>query len=142
MTPTSLADFLRWLAIAPASTTIAAPDLRAILEPLAVDRTTSSPVSPPDVPAATWREKLWSVPPETRLGVREAAEACGRPVSWIYRHTSEKSASADDRLPHKKFDGELTFVVGELRAWLTAHEETVKQGGPVASLTLSPRRAS
>src|SRR5690348_6076242 len=98
----TVADVVRWLELAPASTLVAAPDLARILAPLAdapaaADQATIAP-------EATWREKLWSVPPETRIGVPEVAEAIGRPRSWVYRHTSEKAAGAD-RLPHRRLDG-------------------------------------
>jgi hypothetical protein len=68
----------------------------------------------------TWRERLWTVPAETRLGTREAAEAIGRPVSWVYRRTGEHCPNAP--LPHRRLDGELVFLAGELRAWLEEHE--------------------
>jgi hypothetical protein len=77
---------------------------------------------------------------ETRLGVREAAEALGRPVSFVYRHTSEKAAGGA-RLPHRRLDGELVFVAGELRSWLREHEETIEPGR-MDRLSLITRRAS
>lgn len=83
--------------------------------------TTISPSSP------TWRVLLWTVPAETRIGRTELLEAVGRPRSWIYRHTAAK---AEHRIPHRKLDGELVFVVGEVRAWLKAQEEIV-QAGPL-----------
>jgi predicted DNA-binding transcriptional regulator AlpA len=70
--------------------------------------------------ASSWRERLWTVPADTRLGVIEVAEAMGRPKSWVYRRTSVKSGKAP--LPHRKLDGELVFVAGDVRAWLKRHE--------------------
>jgi predicted DNA-binding transcriptional regulator AlpA len=74
----------------------------------------------------TWRERLWIVPAETRIGVAELTEALGRPRSWVYRHTSGKT------IPHRKLDGELVFVAGEIRAWIRDREE-VEAGGPMDS---------
>jgi hypothetical protein len=71
----------------------------------------------------TWRERLWLVPGGTRLGAREAAEAVGRPVSWVYRRTGAKSQKAP--LPCRRLDGELVFTAGELRAWMDSHETVV-----------------
>ena len=70
-----------------------------------------------------WKERLWSCHCETRLGVRELAEAVGRSRSWVYRHTSPKSGFP--LIPHRKLDGELVFVVSEIREWLMLHEEIV-----------------
>jgi predicted DNA-binding transcriptional regulator AlpA len=71
----------------------------------------------------TWRERLWTVPAETRIGVRELMEATGRSRDWIYRGTSPKAG--DDRIPHRKLDGELVFQVGELREWLRSREDVI-----------------
>jgi predicted DNA-binding transcriptional regulator AlpA len=71
----------------------------------------------------TWRERLWVVPDETRLGVRELAEALGRPRSWVYRHTSKRSGL--QLLPHRKLDGDVVFVAAEIRAWVASHEDVV-----------------
>lgn len=79
---------------------------------------------PTEAESATWRERLWTAPAETRIGTYEVAEALGRPVSWIYRHTSRKSGYA--LLPVRKLDGELVFVVGEIRAWIRDHEEVIR----------------
>jgi len=68
----------------------------------------------------TWRERLWLVPAETRLGVREVSEALGRSRSWLYKHIAT--------VPHRKLDAELTFLAGELRAWIRDAEETVRGG--------------
>jgi predicted DNA-binding transcriptional regulator AlpA len=115
-----ISDLLRWLQGAPPGTAIPAA---AIAEILAALPSTASREPPPEPLPLTWREKVWLVPAETRLGVREAAQAIGRPVSWIYRRTGEKSAKAP--LPHRKLDGELVFVAGELRAWMEGHEAVI-----------------
>lgn len=115
----SLASLVAWLRSAPPGTTVPAGSLADELEPLLATGPTL--VTPPPAGApATWRTMLWTVPPETRMGAREVAEAIGRPVSWVYRRTGERASKA--RLPHRKLDGELVFVAGEVRAWLQAHE--------------------
>jgi hypothetical protein len=77
----------------------------------------------------SWRTLLWTAPPECRIGREELAEAVARPRSWVYRHTQAK---AERRLPHRKLDGELVFLVGEVRQWLKESEEIV-QAGPLES---------
>lgn len=65
----------------------------------------------------TWRERLWTVPPETRLSLAEAAEALARSKSWIYKRTSARTALA--RIPHSRLaGGKLEFSAGELRNWI------------------------
>lgn len=76
-------------------------------------------------PAVPWRILLWTAPGETRIGRRELLEAVGRPASWLYRHTGP---AAEHRIPHRKLDGELVFVVGEIRAWLREREEIIEAG--------------
>src|SRR5690349_2838866 len=98
----TLADVVRWLEQAPGDTLLPA---RSVLEML---RDAAAPavdvVRPGHEPQpVTWRERLWIVPPETRLGVAELSEAIGRPRSWIYRHTSARSGL--DLLPYRKLDG-------------------------------------
>ncbi len=85
--------------------------------------------NPRPIDAATWRERLWTAPSETRIGRQELLEAVGRPASWLYRHSSPKSECT--RIPHRKLDGELVFVVGEVRQWLIDHEEIVVPGRPL-----------
>ncbi|GIW51201.1 MAG: hypothetical protein KatS3mg081_0556 [Gemmatimonadales bacterium] len=70
--------------------------------------------------APTWRERLWTCPPETRLGVLEVAEALGRPRSWVYRAVSPSRGR--DRLPAKRLDGELVFEAGAVREWVKRRE--------------------
>ena len=78
-----------------------------------------------DGDTASWRERLWTADPEVRLGRAELLEAVGRPRSWIYRHTHSK---AKNPIPNRKLDGELVFIVGEIRTWLREHEEIIRAG--------------
>ncbi|MDH5761268.1 MAG: helix-turn-helix domain-containing protein [Gemmatimonadota bacterium] len=83
---------------------------------------------PTDAPAlelvptveSTWREKLWTAPAETRIGVRELAEALGRSTSWVYKRFSAK---ADHPIPHRRIGGEVVVTVKELREWIRRHEQ-------------------
>ena len=81
-----------------------------------------------DRPAATcdhdpnWREKLWSVPPETRLDAEQAAEAAGLSKSRLYKLTSA------EEIPFRKLAGGLVFVAGELRTWLRERESVEVEG--------------
>lgn len=130
----TLADVVRWLEQAPGDTLLPA---RSVLEMLR-GATPTAEVTPDIQPQPTsWRERLWTVPPETRLGVAELSQAIGRPRSWIYRHTSR--ASGLPLLPHAKLDGELVFTASEIRAWLAQHEETVV--APLSGVVPITRRA-
>lgn len=73
----------------------------------------------------TWREKLWTVPAECRIGVPELSEALGRPRSFVYARTGPK---AESLIPHRRLDGSLVFTCGEVRAWLRDSEEVVHAG--------------
>lgn len=120
--PDGLRELVDWLRNALPGTAVPADALVARLEPLLAAGPQLHRDTLPIAPGAalTWRERLWTVPAETRLGVRDVAEAIGRPRSWIYRRTGEKCPKA--RLPHRRLDGELVFLAGELRTWLDAHE--------------------
>ena len=85
-----------------------------------------------DQAPCSWRSRLWTEPPERRIGVEEVAEALGRSDSWVYKHVGPKVESP---LPSKKFGGELVFLVGELRAWLQDQEERVHH--PARSLRVA-----
>jgi hypothetical protein len=101
--------------------------LLKLLEPrLSGDHTISGePLAPP-----TWRERIWTCPAETRLGVRDVAEALKRPVSWVYRAVSLwcyskandgtrlKTRRLDAPLPHERLSGELVFRAGRVREWI------------------------
>lgn len=102
--------------------------LRHVLTQLAALETHPATGDASPVPAVTsWRERFWECDPNVRLGVKELAEAVGRPKSWLYRHTGK--AGRCPRIPHRRIDGELTFVVGEVRVWLIEHEVVEVLGG-------------
>lgn len=129
----SLPALLDWLASAPGGTMLAAADVRELLATFATVSPVLPPTPPAEAPPVTWREKLWTVPAETRMGVVEVAEAIGRPRSYVYRCTAATA------IPFKKHDGELVFLAGEIRTWLQDTEETVKPGR-VARPALSLKR--
>lgn len=71
----------------------------------------------------TWRERLWVAPPETRIGRDELLEALGKSRSWLYELTGR------GKIPHRKSaEGELVFVVGEIRSWLRQREVVIVPG--------------
>jgi predicted DNA-binding transcriptional regulator AlpA len=82
--------------------------LDAIAAPVSLDIETTG--------AATWREKLWTCPGDTRLGVPEVAEALNRPVSAVYRAVAKKEGA--HRLPASRLGGELVFTAADVRAWI------------------------
>jgi predicted DNA-binding transcriptional regulator AlpA len=84
------------------------------------------PAAAPPCEPSTWRERVWTCDPATRLGVTELAEALGRPKSWVYRHTSAHTDGP--RLPCRKLGGELTFLASEIRAWVAASEVVIAPG--------------
>ena len=116
-------DLRRWLVAAPTGTTVSTEALAEMLDALDMEpepepvRDTASPLP--------WSLLLWSADPETRMGRAELLEAVGRSASWLYRHTGPK---AKHRIPHRKVDGELVFLVGEVRRWLREREEIVLAG--------------
>lgn len=117
-----LADLHRWATEAAAlSAMVPAAKLVELLD--SFEAPEAPEVRP--VESATWRERLWSVPAETRLGVGEVAEALGRPKSFVYARTGPK---ADDPIPHRKLDGSVVITAGELRAWIRDREEVVAAG--------------
>jgi len=83
----------------------------------------SEPEATPATLELTWRERLWLVPAETRMGVNELAEALGRSKSWVYKRTQGRAG--EELLPYRKLDGELQFGVGEIRTYLHEREEVV-----------------
>ena len=100
------------------SVVLPAPTLKAMFDdapPVPSEDALSAP--------ASWREKLWTCDPATRLSVGELAEGIDRPPSYIYAKTGP--AAGSDRIPHRRIDGRLVFVAGEVRTWLEQNEEKV-----------------
>lgn len=66
-----------------------------------------------------WPERLWVVPPDTRLGTPEVCAALRRSKSTIYHQSRRKK----DPLPVKKLGGGLLSIrAGDLRDWLDRNE--------------------
>ncbi len=114
-------ELARWLRAAPAGTMVLASEIAQLL----TDVETANE-QPDNTTLTTWRERLWTCPPDTRLGRVELLEALGRSKHWLYRHTATKGDCA--RIPCRRLDGELTFVAGEVRTWLAEQEEILEPG--------------
>lgn len=124
-------DLASWVALAPPGALVPCALVSEYLAGRGVSApATRSTAAAPEPP--TWREKLWTAPAETRLGVQELSQALDRPRSWIYRHTSARSGLA--LLPHRKLDGELVFVAGEIRAFIQENETVLVAGRPSLEL--------
>lgn len=93
-----LTPLLAWLREAPPGTTVLAAE---IVERLANVAPNGAGVSS-DGPTPTWRERLWTVPPETRMGRQELLEALGRSENWLYRHTKEEGDVCPDPMPEAR----------------------------------------
>jgi hypothetical protein len=120
------ADMAAWCERAPAGTHL---DVQVVADVLnsAVDPEAGEPSHEVTTPSDswTWRERLWTVPAETRLGVAEVAEALGRGRPFVYARTGAK---AEKPIPHRKLDGTLLFTAGELRAWIRDREAVLVAG--------------
>jgi hypothetical protein len=108
-----------------AAVTLPADAVRAWLDEDAPEPA-GRPVLVPDEPAG-WRERLWTVPADTRLSVAEVAEAAGRSRDWCYRATDGKRAAKKGRepLPCSRIDGMLVFQAGAVREWLRRSEQII-----------------
>lgn len=132
----TVGEVVRWLQRAPDGTRLEASAVLAILEGLNAEADPApAPAVVPSGAEWSWRERLWVVPAETRMGVEELAEALGHPKSWIYARTGPK---AEDRIPHRKLDGMLFFAAGEVRSWIREREE-VPVGGRMESTVAEKR---
>lgn len=80
----------------------------------------------------SWRERLWTCDPKTRLWLDEVAEALGKTKpavrALIKRHG----------LPCRKRQGEYVFLVGELRTWLERREDVINP--PVLAIATRRRQ--
>lgn len=118
-----LLDAVRWLEGAPNTTLVPASWARELLRDALTAQPPEEPQQIPTDRASDWRERLWHAPDEMRIGAKEVAAAVGKPISWVYRHTSAKSGY--DLLPHRRIDNALTFTVGDIKAYIAAHEKIV-----------------
>lgn len=76
----------------------------------------------------SWKERLWTAPADARIGRDELLDALGKSQSWLYALTSKKTP-LEKRIPHRKtLDGELVFVVGEIRDWIKSREVIMVPG--------------
>ena len=83
----TVADLLAALRQMPPGTMVPAAEMAARLEGMSPTGNTT----PGNGPEPTWRERLWTAPPETRIGRRELLDALGRSQNWLYRHTGAKA---------------------------------------------------
>ena len=131
----SVGELHAWLRASPPGTLV---DAHALAQALAVSLPDVGPSTVAER-ATSWRERLWVVPPDTRLGVAELLEALGRTRSWLYRHTGPSSPGAC--IPHRKFDGELVFLAGEVRQWVVENEIVIL-AGRTPTLVVRRRRST
>jgi len=66
--------------------------------------------------AVPWNALVWQVSPETRLSVRQAAEALNLTRAAIY------TLVASGKLPRVKLGGRLSFTAAMLRSYVTENE--------------------
>ena len=75
----------------------------------------------------SWRERLWTVPPETRLTQKEMLEAFDRGRTWL--NTDAKDL--DPKIPYRVELGRPVYLAGELRDWIKS-QSVVKIPGSIA----------
>ena len=77
----------------------------------------------------TWRERIWRVPPETRLSVTDTAEALDCSRSFLYHDAN----TVAPRIPHRRTRaGGPVYLAGELRSYI-AQLETLAVAGVLES---------
>jgi len=108
----SIEQFRDALALMPDGAMLPAGELREWLRDVPPTR------APAEASGMTWLEKLWTVPPDTRLNTAQAAEALGKSKNWLRERLEE--------IPHVRFAGENQFKVGDLRQWLTTNEQIAR----------------
>lgn len=74
-----------------------------------------------DTEPASWRSRLWTVAPETRLSLSDVSEALDVSERTVRRYMD----GSGDRpaLPHRKGPTGLTVTAGHLRTWIQDVEE-------------------
>lgn len=125
----TLADLVAWLEAAPTWAMVPAAEIGAQIR--ALQELPDEPSTEPELesslaPVQSWRERIWQVHPETRLGRDEVCEALGKSRSWLYKKTSAREIPCFLDGP----DGELAFRVGELREWMRAREVRISTCTP------------
>lgn len=130
----TLTAFLDAAATMPPSATVNVHDVAALIR----EAVRTVPEPPPRTGPLTWREMLWTVPAETRLSLPEVCEALGRSRSWVARRLTTPASERPIPIPHRRLDGVLSFVAGEVRAWL-AQVETIGQAGTLDTRAPRPR---
>ena len=65
----------------------------------------------------SWRERIWTCPPETRLTVTDVAECLARTKAFVYRHTRNRTIKC------RRLDGELVFRAADVRDFIREREE-------------------
>ena len=127
----TLDELRRRAAAAPSGTLLAIESLREVL---GHPKTESNSKPELDQREASSRLLLlWTADPKTRMGRDELLEAVGKSRSWFYKGTGPKAA---DRIPRRRLDGELVFVVGEVRLWLRDREQIFAACVPDSSLQI------
>jgi hypothetical protein len=84
-----------------------------------------------DAPAGeptSWRERIWSVAPETRLSLAEAAQAIGCSRTKLYRGALHGFSNGGRPPYRREVNGAYAFVAGELRHWILQNEQ-IEQAG-------------
>ena len=130
-----LGELQTWLSQAPPGTLVPADSLAQAIAASVPNIQGRSVVQQP----MSWRERLWLVAPDTRLGVAELLEALGRTKSWLYRHTGPNSPGT--RIPHRKLEGELVFVAGEICSWVRDNELVRVPGQTANHMVVRKREA-
>lgn len=67
--------------------------------------------------AAAIAQEIANASAPVSIGVAEPTPASWRERLW--------TAAAGVRIPHRKLEGELVFVVGDLRTWISQNEQVV-----------------
>jgi len=114
----TMEELMEWLEASPPWVQVPAQELGAQIRALREARPEPEPEPVAEAPAGSWREKIWTVHPDTRLRRDEVCEALGKSTSWLYKKTSAREIPC--RLDGAS--GELVFRAGDLRTWIRAQE--------------------